>query len=104
MRVLNRENLLDIISGATLLGSGGGGSPKDGLSLVEKIFSASTGVELASPDEVCDSDYIAMIAGIGSPKALREKGSSDIHQDFIIPKPTLTLDGKIVIQDGELLI
>ncbi|MEM0010606.1 MAG: hypothetical protein QW424_01780 [Candidatus Bathyarchaeia archaeon] len=53
---------------------------------------------------MCDSDYIAMIAGIGSPKALREKGSSDIHQDFIIPKPTLTLDGKIVIQDGELLI
>ncbi|MBS7604958.1 MAG: DUF917 domain-containing protein [Candidatus Bathyarchaeia archaeon] len=74
MRVLNRENILDIISGATLLGSGGGGSPKDGLSLVEKIFSVATGVELASPDEVCDSDYIAMIAGIGSPKALRERG------------------------------
>lgn len=74
MRILNRESLLNIVSGATLLGSGGGGSPKDGLALVEKISSVTTGIDLASPDEVCDNDYIAMIAGIGSPKALRERG------------------------------
>ncbi|MEM2104043.1 MAG: DUF917 domain-containing protein [Candidatus Bathyarchaeia archaeon] len=74
MRILDKENLLDIVSGATFLGSGGGGSPKDGLALVDKIVNMGGGVKLASPDEVGDNDNVAMIAGIGSPKALKEKG------------------------------
>lgn len=29
--------------------------------------------------------------------------SADLHQDFVIPRPTLLLDGKVVIKDGEWL-
>jgi len=30
--------------------------------------------------------------------------SSDLHQDFIIPKPTWILDGKAVMKDGKLTV
>lgn len=74
MRFLRKENLLDIVAGATFLGSGGGGSPEDGIKLVDKIFDVAQGVKLSSPDEVSDSAYVAMVAGIGAPKALKERG------------------------------
>jgi DUF917 family protein len=74
MRVLNRESLENIVTGATFFGAGGGGSPLDGLRLVDKIFEVAKGVKLVSPEEVADNDYVAMIAGIGAPRALREKG------------------------------
>jgi len=31
------------------------------------------------------------------------KVSADLHQDFIIPRPTLVLDGKTIIKDGKML-
>lgn len=37
------------------------------------------------------------------PSARGGKVSSDLHQDFIIPKPTWMLNGKPVMKDGKLL-
>ncbi|MEM2381679.1 MAG: DUF917 domain-containing protein [Candidatus Nezhaarchaeales archaeon] len=68
------NDLKDIVIGATFLGSGGGGSPENGLKLVEEIAKATKEIKLASPDEVADNEYVAMIAGMGAPKALKEKG------------------------------
>ncbi|MEM1586916.1 MAG: aminopeptidase [Candidatus Bathyarchaeia archaeon] len=58
------------------------------------------------PDNVLEAEKIrgTVHIAIGDNSHIGGKVSSDIHQDFIIPKPTLTLDGKIVIRDGELLI
>lgn len=74
MRVLGIESIRDVVTGATFLGAGGGGSPEDGLKLVDKIFEIAPGIELASPEEVPDNAHVAMIAGIGAPKALGERG------------------------------
>ena len=74
LRALSIQDLKDIVIGATLLGSGGGGSPENGLQLVNEIAKVTNYIPLASPDEVGDNDYIAMIAGMGAPKALKEKG------------------------------
>lgn len=74
MRVLKKQSLKNIVAGATFLGAGGGGSPKDGLKLVDKMLEISTGIQLAGPDEIADNAYVAMIAGIGAPKAIRDKG------------------------------
>lgn len=38
-RILRKRELLDIIQGATFLGTGGGGSPKSGEVLVEGFLS-----------------------------------------------------------------
>ncbi|MEM4425033.1 MAG: DUF917 domain-containing protein [Candidatus Nezhaarchaeales archaeon] len=74
MKTLSIDDLKDIVVGATFLGSGGGGSPENGLKLVEEIAKVTKEVRLVSPDEVPDNEYVAMIAGMGAPKALKEKG------------------------------
>lgn len=74
MRSLNLQNLKDIVVGATFLGSGGGGSPENGLKLVEEIAKVVKEIKLASPDEIENNEHVAMIAGMGAPKALKEKG------------------------------
>jgi leucyl aminopeptidase (aminopeptidase T) len=40
---------------------------------------------------------------IGDNSHMGGKVSADLHQDFIIPKPTWMLDGKPVMKDGKLL-
>lgn len=72
-KLLGGQNLRDIVKGATLLGAGGGGSPKDGLKLVDKIIQATKGIELVDANEVPDDKYVAMIAGMGAPRAIQEK-------------------------------
>ena len=74
MKSLSIQDLRDIVIGATFLGSGGGGSPENGLKLVDEIAKVTSEIKLASPDEIADNDYVAMIAGMGAPKALKEKG------------------------------
>ncbi|MEM0049051.1 MAG: hypothetical protein QW424_01775 [Candidatus Bathyarchaeia archaeon] len=49
MRVLNRENLLDIISGATLLGSGGGARLRMGYRLLRKYLAHLLVLSLPAP-------------------------------------------------------
>jgi len=34
---------------------------------------------------------------------ISDKVSADLYQDFIVPKPMWTLDGKTVMKDGKLL-
>jgi len=74
-RFLGRKELENIVTGATLLGSGGGGSPKGGLALVESALKASPqGIRLVGPEDIPDFEMAAMVAGIGSPVAFFQKG------------------------------
>ena len=74
MEKITIQDLKDIVIGATFLGSGGGGSPENGLKLVDEIGKITEELTLARPDEVPDDERVAMIAGMGSPAALKEKG------------------------------
>ena len=74
MNKLSIQDLKDAVVGATFLGSGGGGSPENGFQLVEEIAKHTADIELVSPNEVPDNAYVAMVAGMGSPVALKEKG------------------------------
>ena len=74
MKRLSINDLKDVVMGATLLGSGGGGSPENGLMLVNEIAKVASELTLVGPNELSDNDYVTMIAGIGAPKALKEKG------------------------------
>jgi len=58
------------------------------------------------PDNVLEAEKIrgTVHMAIGDNSHMGGKVSSDIHQDFVIPKPTLILDGKTVMKDGEILI
>jgi DUF917 family protein len=74
MEKITVNDLKDIVIGATFLGSGGGGSPENGLKLVEEISKLTKELTIVSPEEIPDNDRVAMIAGMGSPVALKEKG------------------------------
>lgn len=74
-RILGKKELLDIVQGATFLGTGGGGSSKAGEALVEGFFSEQE-VELISVDEVEDEAKVVVAAGMGSPEAALKRGWS----------------------------
>lgn len=57
------------------------------------------------PDNVLEAEKIkgTVHFAIGDNSHIGGNVSSDIHLDFVIPKPTLILDGKTIMQDGKLL-
>ncbi len=70
-RLLGKEELEDIVWGSTILGAGGGGSPHDGLNLVKQIKSK---VVVFDVEDLPENANAVVVAGIGSPKAMIEKG------------------------------
>jgi leucyl aminopeptidase (aminopeptidase T) len=57
------------------------------------------------PDNLLECEKIrgTVHLAIGDNSHMGGKVSTDLHQDFIIPKPTWILDGKAVMKDGKLL-
>ena len=58
------------------------------------------------PDNVLEAEKIkgTVHIAIGDNSTFGGKVSTDLHQDFIIPKPTLYLDGKLIMKDGEFVV
>jgi len=76
MKTLSEAEITDIVYGATLLGSGGGGSPENGLQLVKRALVSTNGneVKMVDPEEVPDYSMLCVIAGMGAPEALLKTG------------------------------
>lgn len=57
------------------------------------------------PDNLLECEKIrgTIHLAIGDNFHMGGKVSTDLHQDFVIPKPTWILDGKTVMKDGKLL-
>lgn len=70
-RLLGKAEIEDIVWGSTLLGGGGGGSPRDGLNLVKEMENEVTLLDLV---DLPESANAVAVAGIGSPKAISEGG------------------------------
>ncbi|MQY69454.1 MAG: hypothetical protein GH145_01135 [Firmicutes bacterium] len=58
------------------------------------------------PDNLLEAEKIreTVHIAIGDSCHIGGKITADLHQDFVIPKPTLKFDGKVVIEKGEILI
>ena len=69
-RTLGKAELEDIAWGSTLLGSGGGGSIRGGLSLIAQIENEVT---LLDPADLPESANAVSVGGIGAPRALSPK-------------------------------
>jgi DUF917 family protein len=70
MRTLSRIDLEDILDGACILGSGGGGPRSLGQQLMTYLASLSNPVRLADPlTDVGDDEVMAVSAAVGSPEA-----------------------------------
>ena len=76
---LNEKDLSDLCEGTTVLGTGGGGSPELGLSLLKRIMEMGKEIKLISGDEVPDEEVVIHPAMVGSiaPSGGVDKGSPD---------------------------
>ncbi|MEM0195591.1 MAG: DUF917 domain-containing protein [Candidatus Micrarchaeaceae archaeon] len=74
MRYLSKENVVDIITGATLLGAGGGGSAEPAMKALETLFEKTDRIEMVDPNEVGDTSKAIVSAGMGSPEVLLKEG------------------------------
>lgn len=74
VRYLVKENVEDIICGATLLGAGGGGSAGPALKVLESLFKKTDRIELVGPEEVQNDSKAIVSAGMGSPEVLLKEG------------------------------
>jgi len=66
MQTLDRQTLIDLCVGATVLGTGGGGSPELGIQLLEAALDAGLGIRLVSAQEVPEDGIVVMPAFVGS--------------------------------------
>lgn len=72
MKKLAKQDIIDILYGCTVLGTGGGGSLEKGLAMMEEDFEAGRELWLADLAELPDDDYVAVPYGCGAPSASKE--------------------------------
>jgi uncharacterized protein len=77
MTSCGREITLDDIEalavGAWILGTGGGGSPYLGLLNMRRLYAEGRRVELISPFELADADWVAVVSNMGAPLVGQER-------------------------------
>ena len=103
MRVLRERELRDIVYGATLLGSGGGGSPENGMQLVNSILEVANEVKLVDPQEVPDYSMLCVVAGMGAPEVMLKRGweKEDVPALKLMEEATgKTMDYTVAVETG----
>lgn len=73
MKILNKQDVIDILYGCAVLGTGGGGSLTEGLQIMEDDFINNREIKLLDVNEVADDAYIATPYGCGAPKKEHEE-------------------------------
>lgn len=75
MRTLTKKNLLDYVTGAVILGCGGGGGAEWGKTMIDEAFEGGYRFRLADLSEIDDDEMLCILAGVGGgvPKEVRDK-------------------------------
>ena len=73
MRVLNREDLMNILLGCTILGTGGGGSLEEGIRNIDEALTAGKQFRLVSFEELDPEAVIGTPYACGAISPLTEE-------------------------------
>ena len=73
MRTLNRDDLINILYGCAILGTGGGGSLTEGIKLIDEALAQGKTFRLASFDDLAPDDVIGTPYGCGAISPLTEE-------------------------------
>jgi len=65
MRTLARRDMLDLLTGASILGCGGGGDEQFGRNLIHKIIDSGKQFTLVDPMEIPDGAHLCIIGEVG---------------------------------------
>jgi len=92
MRHLDKTDISDLCVGATVLGTGGGGSPELGLSILNRLLEMGKEIRLISVEEVPDDAIVVHPAMVGSiaPSQGRRGDEEYIDKIFSEEGPLLT--------------
>lgn len=66
MYELDRQEALNMLLGASILGTGGGGSLEKGISIMSDAYNQGFTVKMLDPDEVLDSSFVCSVYECGS--------------------------------------
>lgn len=69
MKELEKQDIIDLLYGCTLLGTGGGGNLQNGIKMMEEDFTAKRPLYLMDLSEIPDDEYVASPYGCGAPSA-----------------------------------
>lgn len=70
MLELKKDDIIDLLYGCTLLGTGGGGKLEHGLNIMKEDFASGKTLKVASLDELPEDGYITIPYGCGAPAAI----------------------------------
>lgn len=85
MRELNKQDIIDVLYGCTVLGTGGGGSLEEGLQLMEKHFEKGEKLKLISLDELPDDEYVVTPYSCGAPSGEGDERFKDFELSDTAP-------------------
>ena len=71
--VISLDDIEALAVGAWVLGAGGGGSPYLGLLNMRQLYAEGRRVELMSPFELADDDWVAVVSNMGAPLVGQER-------------------------------
>lgn len=71
---MDETKLKDMIWGATILGTGGGGDVEIGKKLINDTIRINPEIQFIDPESLPENEYVAVISGMGSPAATKERG------------------------------
>lgn len=78
MRELNKQDMIDVLYGCAVLGTGGGGSLADGLALMEQHFEKDQRLKLIKLEELPDDEYVVTPYQCGAPSAEGDPRFADL--------------------------
>lgn len=67
MKIFTKQNIIDLLYGCTVLGTGGGGGLEEGLEMMEEDFREGRELKVVDVNEIPDDAYIATPYGCGAP-------------------------------------
>lgn len=70
---LDEAGLVDLASGAAVLGSGGGGDPYVGRLLAQRAIELNGPVEVVGPQDLPDDAFVLLVGMMGAPSVIVEK-------------------------------
>ncbi len=71
--VISLDDIEALAVGAWILGTGGGGSPYLGLLNMRRLYAEGHRVELMSPLDLADDDWVAVVSNMGAPLVGQER-------------------------------
>jgi len=73
LKTISLDEIEALAVGAWILGTGGGGSPYLGLLNLRRLYAEGTRVQLMSPLDLNDDDWVAVVSNMGAPLVGQER-------------------------------